>query len=49
MAVSHVAALDHDILGGHAHAPSIGIPSSVDGDAIIAGVKVTVLDEHIST
>src|SRR5437763_15752684 len=47
MAVSHVAALDHDVLGGHAHAPSIAIPPGVNGNAVIASIEITISDEHI--
>jgi hypothetical protein len=43
----HMAALDHDVLARNGDAPAVGISAGLDRDAIVAGVEVAVLDQHV--
>src|SRR5215472_896129 len=47
VSILHMAALDHDVLAGHGDAPAVGISAGFDRDAIVAGVEVAVLDQHV--
>src|SRR5882757_4318110 len=47
--VLHAAAPDDQIFRRHAHAATVVVSPRFDRDAIVAGRKGTVLDQHIAT
>src|SRR5690606_35800801 len=48
MTIAHRAVLDDDIFDGHRNPAAVGIPARFQGDAIIAGVEIAVLDENVA-
>ena len=47
MSVFHAAVADDDILGWFVPETTVVVSSALDGDAVVAGVEDTVLDEYI--
>src|SRR5215469_3510334 len=47
MTVLHTAIADHDVLGWARQAPAVAIASGFDRDAVVAGIKDAVLDQHV--
>src|SRR5579862_8861547 len=48
VAVLHDAVADHDVLGGLCDAPSVAVAPALDRDAIVAGIELALLDEHVA-
>ena len=46
VSVLHFAVADDDVLGGHVALTSIAVASALDGDAVVARIEETVLDQH---
>src|SRR5947209_4938416 len=47
MPILHHAALDHDVLARHSHAPPVPITSGLDGDTIVAGIELAALNQNV--
>ena len=47
MSVFHAAVADDDVLGWLVPETSVVVSSALNGDAVVAGVEDTVLDEYI--
>src|SRR5580658_6349827 len=47
MARLHLTIANDDVLGRHTQPPSVIVAAGLDGDAVIAGIENTVLDEHV--
>src|SRR5262249_2671124 len=47
VSILHRAIADHKILRSHTHAASVVIAAGLDGNAIVAGIKQTILNQHI--
>ena len=49
MAVFHGAVADNDIFRGDIDTASVSVTAGLDGDAVVAGIEIAVLNEHIPT
>src|SRR5262249_40085163 len=47
VAVFHLAVSHDDVFTRDTHAPAVAVASGVDGDAVVARVERTILNEHI--
>ena len=48
MAIFHSAVADDDILGRSSETPAVGVAAGFDRDAIVTGIEVAALDEHVA-
>ena len=46
MAVLHLTVTDDDVLRRHVSLTSVAVTSALDGDAVVAGIEETILDEY---